>query len=157
LERAKDELMRAVEAAESPQPEERALRLLDYRNYHRYDVVMEPVTGGAAISAGCAAHGAKVIENASTWDSYSRWNSAHGSFSAVVYGAGNRFLDSVARLNDIFTEIGGPRRVLYFGDLDPQGLRIPQIASRRAQLQGLPAIEADSWSYARLLELGSAP
>jgi hypothetical protein len=96
-----------------------------------------------------------VIENASTWDSYSRWNSAHGSFSAVVYGGGNRFLDSVARLNDIFTEIGGPRRVLYFGDLDPQGLRIPQIASRRAQLQGLPAIESDSWSYARLLELGS--
>ena len=50
LERAKDELMRAVEAAESPQPDERALRLLDYRNYHRYDVVMEPLTGGAAIS-----------------------------------------------------------------------------------------------------------
>jgi chromosome segregation ATPase len=50
LERAKEELMRAVEAAESPQPEQRALRLLDYRNYHRYDVVMEPVTGGAAIS-----------------------------------------------------------------------------------------------------------
>lgn len=50
LERAKDELMRAVEAAESPQADERALRLLDYRNYHRYDVVMEPLTGGAAIS-----------------------------------------------------------------------------------------------------------
>lgn len=50
LERAKDELMRAVEAAESPQPDERAVRLLDYRNYHRYDVVMEPISGGALIS-----------------------------------------------------------------------------------------------------------
>jgi hypothetical protein len=50
LERAKDELMRAVEAADSPQADERALRLLDYRNYHRYDVVMEPRAGGAAIS-----------------------------------------------------------------------------------------------------------
>ncbi len=43
IERAKEELMRAVEAADAPQPEERALRLLDYRCYHRYDVVMEPV------------------------------------------------------------------------------------------------------------------
>ena len=30
----------------------------------------------------------------------------------------------------------------------------PQIASRRAQLQGLPAIEADLWSYARTSGLG---
>ena len=97
-----------------------------------------------------------VIENASTWHSYTRWNTAHGFFSAVVYGGGNRFFDSVVRLNDIFAEVGGPRRVLYFGDLDPQGLRIPQIASRRAQRQGLPAIESDSWSYAHLLEIGSA-
>lgn len=95
-----------------------------------------------------------VIENACTWDSYCRWNAEHGFFSAVIYGCGNRFLDSVARLKDVFAEIGGDRRVLYFGDLDPQGLRIPQIALRRAQSLGLPAIEADSWSYARLLELG---
>jgi hypothetical protein len=97
-----------------------------------------------------------VIENASTWDSYCRWNSEHGSFSAVVYGGGNRFFDSVGRLNEIFTEIGGPRRVRYFGDLDPQGPRIPRIASRRAERQGLPAIASDTWSYTRLLELGSA-
>jgi hypothetical protein len=50
VERAKEELMRAVETADSPHAEERALRLLDYRNYHRYDVVMEPLHGGAAIS-----------------------------------------------------------------------------------------------------------
>jgi len=50
LDRAKEELMKAVEAAESPQPDERAQRLLDYRNYHQYDVVMEPVSGGAIIS-----------------------------------------------------------------------------------------------------------
>jgi hypothetical protein len=95
-----------------------------------------------------------VIENACTWDSYCRWNTKHGFFSAVIYGGGNRFLDSFSRLDGIFREIGGPRRVLYFGDLDPQGLRIPQIASRRAQRQGLPPIEPDFWSYARLLELG---
>ena len=96
-----------------------------------------------------------VIENACTWDSYCRWNATRGLFSVVVYGGGNRFLDSFARLKDVFTEIGGVRRVLYFGDIDPQGLRIPQIASRRAERQGLPAIEPHSWSYERLLELGS--
>jgi hypothetical protein len=100
------------------------------------------------------AESAIVIENACTWDSYCRWNAKHGFFAAVIYGGGNRFLDSFSRLEGIFNEIGGARRVLYFGDIDPQGLRIPQIASRRAQRQGLPPIEPDFWSYARLLELG---
>ena len=50
--RAKEELMHAVESADQPQPDERVLRLLDYRQYHRYDVVMEPVgqPGAAKIS-----------------------------------------------------------------------------------------------------------
>lgn len=96
-----------------------------------------------------------VIENASTWDSYCRWNKEHGLFSAVVYGGGNRFLDSVVRLTDVFVEVGGPRTVLYFGDLDPQGLRIPQAASRRTHRQGLPPIHPHLWSYAALLDVAS--
>jgi len=95
-----------------------------------------------------------VIENASTWDSYCRWNADHGRLSAVVYGCGNRFADSVSRLGDLFAEFGGRRRVLYFGDLDPQGLRIPLLASGYAKSLGLPAVEADLWSYAKLLEIG---
>lgn len=52
IERAKDELMRAVEAADQNQLDERAVRLLDYRFYNRYDVIMEPVgqPSGASIS-----------------------------------------------------------------------------------------------------------
>jgi uncharacterized protein YPO0396 len=52
IERAREELMRAVAAADQPQPDERSLRLLDYRQYHRYDLVMEPAgqPGGAKIS-----------------------------------------------------------------------------------------------------------
>ena len=94
-----------------------------------------------------------VIENASTWDSYSRWNADRNLFSAVVYGGGNRFVDSVVRIADIFAEIGGTRAVLYFGDLDVQGLRIPQAASRRAKLRGLPAIAPHLWSYAQLIDI----
>src|SRR5262249_226893 len=70
-----------------------------------------------------------VIENAATWHSYCRWNSDRKLFSAVVYGCGNRFVDGAPSLKEIFAALGGPRRVLYFGDLDPQGLLIPQEAS----------------------------
>ena len=44
--------------------------------------------------------------------------------------------------------------MLYFGDLDPQGLLIPQEASARAQAAGLPAVEPHIWSYRQLMALG---
>ena len=96
-----------------------------------------------------------VIENAATWHSYCRWNTERKHFSAIVYGCGNRFVDGIVSLNDIFTALGGPRRVFYFGDLDPQGLLIPQEASGRAQSARLPAIEPHLWSYRQLLALGA--
>lgn len=96
-----------------------------------------------------------VIENAATWHSYCRWNSERGLFSAVIYGDGNRFADGIRYLPDIFAELGGLRRILYFGDLDPQGLVIPQEASARAQAVGLPTIEPHLWSYRALLDLGA--
>ena len=58
-------------------------------------------------------------------------------------------------LADIFAEVGGPRRTFYFGDLDPQGLLIPQEASGRAQANGLPSIEPHLWSYRQVLTLGT--
>jgi hypothetical protein len=44
VQRAKDELMKAVDGTERKDGEQdvRALRLLDYRNYHRYDLEMVP-------------------------------------------------------------------------------------------------------------------
>lgn len=96
-----------------------------------------------------------VLENAATWHSYCRWNAERKLFSAVVYGCGNRFVDGVLYLSDIFTEVGGPRRVFYFGDLDPQGLLIPREASNRSQSLGLPPIEPHLWSYRKLLSLGA--
>jgi hypothetical protein len=97
-----------------------------------------------------------VIENAATWATYCRWNRERALFSAVVYGCGNRIADSVSRLADIFAEIGGSRPVFYFGDIDPQGLRIPQLASAYAKSEGLklPSVEPHLWSYRQLLSLG---
>lgn len=96
-----------------------------------------------------------VLENAATWHSYGRWNTQTRLFSAVVYGDGNRFVDAIRYLGELFAELGGVRRVLYFGDLDPQGLLIPQEASARAQAAGLPAVEPHLWSYRHLLEFGA--
>ncbi len=94
-----------------------------------------------------------AIENAATWHSYCRWNAEQKIFSAVIYGCGNRFVDGIRYLEDVFVELGGARRVFYFGDLDPQGLLIPQEASARAQAAGLPAVEPHLWSYRHLLAL----
>ena len=105
--------------------------------------------------SGTSNHPLIVLENAATWHSYCRWNEQRNLFSGVVYGDGNRFIDGIRYLPDIFKEIGGPRRVLYFGDLDPQGLRIPQTASKTLQDKGLPPVEPHLWSYRQLLKLGN--
>jgi hypothetical protein len=95
-----------------------------------------------------------VLENAATWHSYCRWNSDAGLFSAVIYGDGNRFVDGLRYLPDLFAELGGARRICYFGDLDPQGLLIPQEASTRNRAANLPPVEPHLWSYRALLEFG---
>ncbi len=95
-----------------------------------------------------------VIENAATWHSYCRWNAERSLFSAVVYGKGFQSAASVQYLADIFTELGGTRGVVYFGDLDPPGLQIPAQASAYAQARGLPPIAPHYWSYRQLLEVG---
>lgn len=124
----------------------------------RRDLRCEPIGVPLAWQRGPAAAATQpllVLENAATWHSYCRWNVARGLFSGVVYGDGNRFIDGVRYLPGLFAELGGPRRLLYFGDLDPQGLLIPQEASGQAQAAGLPAVEPHLWSYRQLLTLGA--
>jgi hypothetical protein len=126
---------------------------LDLIKHLRCEIIGVPL----AWKRGPSAAGARpiiVIENAATWHSYCRWNAERSLFSAVVYGDGNRFVDGIRYLKDLFSELGGTRLVLYFGDLDPQGLLIPQEASARAQAAGLPLVYPELWSYQQLLVLG---
>lgn len=95
-----------------------------------------------------------VIENAATWHSYCRWNAERCLFSAVVYGKGFQSAASVQYLADVFSELGGQRPVQYFGDLDPPGLEIPQLATAYALAHGLPKLEPHLWSYRQLLQVG---
>jgi hypothetical protein len=127
---------------------------LDWERDLKCEIIGEPL-GWKRGPAAAASRPVMVIENAATWHSYCRWNAERKYFSAIVYGCGNRFMDSATYLAEIFRSLGGPRRVLYFGDLDLQGLRIPQVASTRIQAAGLPAVEPHLWSYRQLLTLGA--
>ena len=95
-----------------------------------------------------------VLENAATWHTFARWNADSCIFSAVVYGCGNRFVEGIPYLCDLFEELGGERSIYYFGDLDPQGILIPLEANRRARALGLPAVSPHLPGYEALLKAG---
>lgn len=95
-----------------------------------------------------------VLENAASWHSFAKWNQSSQHYAAVVYGGGYRFVDGIASLADLAGEIGAISRIDYFGDLDPEGLRIPRMAAKRAQQTGLPSPVPLAWAYQALTEVG---
>jgi len=127
---------------------------LDWMKDLKCEVVGEPL-GWKRGPADAASRPIIVIENAATWHSYCRWNVERKLFSGVVYGCGNRFVDGIRYLGDIFYELGGSRRVFYFGDLDRRGLEIPQEATDQSSKLKLPPIEPHLWSYRQLLAVGN--
>jgi len=90
-----------------------------------------------------------IIENAATWHSYCRWNAERAFFSAVVYGDGNRVVDGVRYLADLFDELHGPRqqpqrsRIVLWRHIVEIGIEVvpddrhPQARHVQAQLVGL--------------------
>jgi len=92
-----------------------------------------------------------VIENHHTFDSISQVLSASDGVGVLAYGAGNQFAASVAFAADLSRV---PERILYFGDLDPEGLMIPARANATARLADLPPVEAATGLYRALLEWG---
>jgi hypothetical protein len=95
-----------------------------------------------------------VIENHHTWWSFCRWNAREGAYAAVAYGAGGAFgRQAVEFLSERCREWSAPF-VLYFGDLDPEGLELPFRAARFAEQHGLRILPERRW-YARLLEYAS--
>ena len=95
---------------------------------------------------------ALVVENHDTYHSICELIPADGPVGTVIYGSGTHFQASVTYIADLPRR---PERVLYFGDLDAAGLRIPMVADRVASKRGLPVIEAAGSLYRLLLELGT--
>jgi hypothetical protein len=94
---------------------------------------------------------ALVIENHHTFASLADVLPADGSVGTLVYGAGGHFKGSVTYLADLPAQ---PRRVIYFGDLDVDGLDIPAYANGIAAAAALPPIEPATELYRLLLEHG---
>jgi Uncharacterized protein conserved in bacteria C-term(DUF2220) len=90
---------------------------------------------------------ALVLENKDAYWSFGEWNTTANYFSAVVYGGGEAFQSTGAALAQMMREVRAGR-ALYFGDLDPKGVRIPLEFNRKTapgQPQVFPAIELYAW------------
>lgn len=74
-----------------------------------------------------------VSENAASWHTLVK--ALHGQAKAVAYGAGSAFAQSVASL----AAIGHNDTILYIGDLDAEGIAIPQRAATTTADLGLTA------------------
>jgi hypothetical protein len=94
---------------------------------------------------------ALVVENHHTYVSLARALPSEGSVGIVIYGAGTHFKGSVTYLADLER---APTRVLYFGDIDPDGLHIPASASELSVARGLPEIQPAVGLYRLLVTHG---
>jgi hypothetical protein len=94
-----------------------------------------------------------VLENVAAFDTFCRWDKQQPTFAAFVYGGGNRFLEAVTQLPELFAELthATAPSIRYFGDLDPAGLRIPRTASETAVRAGIPPIRPLPWAYRALI------
>ncbi|MCK9925847.1 DUF2220 domain-containing protein [Frankia sp. Mgl5] len=92
-----------------------------------------------------------VVENSDTFDTFARVLSADpGDVGYLAWGAGAAFeasVVSVAELPDVTS-------IAYFGDLDADGLRIPDAAAALAAAEALPAVRPATGLYRLLLDVG---
>ncbi|MEH6413826.1 Wadjet anti-phage system protein JetD domain-containing protein [Pseudomonas sp. CGJS7] len=67
---------------------------------------------------------AVIVENHHTYWSLSEWNVDAKRYATVIYGSGYAVSSTSRALDEILREVNGTS-VLYFGDLDPEGIAIP--------------------------------
>lgn len=90
-----------------------------------------------------------IVENHHTYWSLAEWNVKAKRYASVIYGAGHAVASTSRALDEVLREVQGTS-VLYFGDLDPEGVRIPL----RLRATGAGCIEPDLVLYELALKLG---
>lgn len=93
-----------------------------------------------------------VVENATTFSSLCEFNKSEGRYGFIAYGGGNSFISTVEGLMLTLKEYGHSN-VLYFGDIDWDGLQIMLGARKKLRQEGFE-LEADKWLYRLLVENG---
>ncbi|MFC9228453.1 Wadjet anti-phage system protein JetD domain-containing protein [Streptomyces decoyicus] len=90
-----------------------------------------------------------VVENSDTYATLQYLlTPSPGPVGHIAFGSGRAFEASVATLK----EVPAVRRILYYGDLDADGLAIPARASIAADHYGLPPVEPATSLYSLLLK-----
>jgi hypothetical protein len=95
-----------------------------------------------------------VVENSAAYATFGRLLAEPSPFGVLAYGAGKHFIASVGYAIELSPR---PSRILYFGDLDAEGLRIPARASQRATGLDLPPVEPAAALYELLLGQEARP
>ncbi|MFE4331384.1 Wadjet anti-phage system protein JetD domain-containing protein [Streptomyces sp. NPDC056831] len=89
-----------------------------------------------------------VVENSDTYATLRHLLiPAPGRIGYIAFGSGRAFEASVENI----AEIPGIRRIIYYGDLDAEGIAIPARASINGIQHGLPPIEPATVLYRLLL------
>jgi hypothetical protein len=96
-----------------------------------------------------------VVENHSTYHSFTRWNREMHFYAAIVYGNGDAFKAGAAGVGEVVRSMLWDGRLLYFGDIDPEGLLIPLAASAALTTIELPALVPHYGCYRRLFNRAS--
>ncbi|MFJ3977870.1 hypothetical protein [Streptomyces sp. NPDC090021] len=96
-----------------------------------------------------------IVENTATFDNLRRilrqWPRPH-EVGWIAFGDGDRIAASITTLPERLTETGHPlTEILYYGDLDYDGLHCVTLASQRSVAAGLPPLAPASGLYAALL------
>ena len=91
------------------------------------------------ISLSPLGHGSVVLVSENAAGFHSLAATSEGKLRAIAYGAGTSFAQSVVGI----TAAGDVKRILYIGDLDAEGVMIPQRAFAAARRVGLPAPEPE--------------
>ena len=95
-----------------------------------------------------------IIENTNTYDSLCKANRIAREFAAVVYGKGFKVTHPASAceaLSGIEHQVKASG-ILYFGDLDPEGLDIPKKISEHRSAAGLSPVRAETRLYRALLD-----
>jgi hypothetical protein len=89
-----------------------------------------------------------ILENISSYDAFGDWNESSLAFAVVVCGEGKRILGSPRRLKELADRFG-VIEWRYFGDIDPEGLKIAlDVAAGSRRVEGpivLPLSDAYRW------------
>ncbi|WP_371787539.1 Wadjet anti-phage system protein JetD domain-containing protein [Streptomyces albidoflavus] len=89
-----------------------------------------------------------VVENSDTYATlHNLLKAAPGPIGYIAFGSGRAFEASVENIADL----PGIHRIVYYGDLDAEGIAIPARASINGVQHGLPPIEPATGLYRLLL------